>query len=267
MADLHTVLADLRAEGDALEALVAELPEQDWKRPTPAAGWTVAHQIGHLLWTDRAALTAIRDPEAFTAAVTEAFADASGFVDAGAAEQAARPAVELLDDWRRTRAELAKALADVPQGQKILWFGPPMSATSMATARIMETWAHGEDVADALGVARASTARLKHVAHLGVRTRDFAYLIRDLTPPVEPFRVVLTAPDGSEWTWGPDDAPQSVTGPAPDFCRLVTQRVHRDDTALVATGPDADAWLDIAQAFAGPSGGGRPRKGGERDNV
>ena len=48
----------------------------------------------------------------------------------------------------------------------------------MATARLMETFAHGRDVADALGAhARAATARLRHVCHLGVRTRGFAYLI------------------------------------------------------------------------------------------
>jgi uncharacterized protein (TIGR03084 family) len=61
------------------------------------------------------------------------------------------------------------------------------------------------------------------------------------------------------WTWGPDDALQRVTGPAVDFCLLVTQRRHRDDLALVAEGVDADAWLDIAQAFAGPPGEGRTK--------
>lgn len=260
MAESHTVLHDLRAEGDALDDLVADLPDEDWARPTPAEGWTVAHQIGHLLWTDRAALTAIRAPDAFIAAVEAAFTDPGGFVDAGAAELAARPPRELLAEWRTARHELADELAAVPQGVKILWFGPPMAATSMATARLMETWAHGGDVADALAVTREPTARLKHIAHLGVRTRDFAYIIRDATPPAEPFRVSLTAPDATEWIWGPDDAEQTVTGSALDFCLLVTQRIHRADTDLVATGPDADAWLGSAQAFAGPSGGGRPQR-------
>ena len=121
----------------------------------------------------------------------------------------------------------------------------------------METWAHGHDIADALGVRREPTARIRHVAHIGVRTRDFAYLVRELAPPAEPFRVELTGPDGEVWTWGPADAAQRVTGPALDFCLLATQRVNRADTALVATGADADAWLDIAQAFAGPPGDGR----------
>ena len=127
----------------------------------------------------------------------------------------------------------------------------------MGTARLMETWAHGQDVADALGVTRRPTDRLRHVAHIGVRTRDFAYLVRDRTPPAAPFRVELAGPSGELWAWGPDDATQHVAGPALDFCLLVTQRRHRDDLALVASGAEADEWLDIAQAFAGPPGTGR----------
>jgi uncharacterized protein (TIGR03084 family) len=132
-----------------------------------------------------------------------------------------------------------------------------MSPTSMATARLMECWAHGLDVADTLGVSRPLTDRIKHVAHIGVRARDYAYLIRNLPTPAEEFRVELTAPSGAIWAWGPPDATQRITGPAVDFCYLVTQRRHRDDVALVADGADAYHWLDIAQAFAGPSGEGR----------
>ena len=135
-----------------------------------------------------------------------------------------------------------------------------MSAASMATGRLMETWAHGQDVADALGVVRTPTDRLRHVVRIGVRARDFAHTVHGLTPPAEEFRVELTAPSGASWTYGPEAAPQRVTGPALDFCLLVTQRAHRADLALTAVGPDADRWLDIAQAFAGPPGGGRPPK-------
>ncbi|HEY0639029.1 MAG TPA: wyosine base formation domain-containing protein, partial [Pseudonocardiaceae bacterium] len=103
----------------------------------------------------------------------------------------------------------------------------------------------------------APPGRLRHVAHLGVRARDFAFLVRGRTPPAEEFRVELTGPAGEHWTWGPPDAAQRVTGPALHFCLLATQRAHRADLDLVATGADADAWLDIAQAFAGPPGPGR----------
>jgi uncharacterized protein (TIGR03084 family) len=125
----------------------------------------------------------------------------------------------------------------------------------------METWAHGQDVADAVGVVRQPTDRLRHVVRIGVRARDFAFGVHGLTPPSEEFRVELLAPSGELWAYGPEDAPQRVTGPALDFCLLVTQRAHRTDLAVDAVGPDADRWLDIAQAFAGPPGAGRPPKG------
>jgi uncharacterized protein (TIGR03084 family) len=121
----------------------------------------------------------------------------------------------------------------------------------------MELFGHGQDIADALGVRRIPTGRIAHVARFGVRTRDFTYLARGLTPPAEPFRVELIGPDGQLWAWGPEDASQIVSGPALDFCLLVTQRRHRDDLALTAHGAEADEWLGIAQAYVGPAGPGR----------
>ena len=258
MPDLHRLLADLAAEGDAIDALVAPLPAARWADPTPAEGWTIAHQIAHLAWTDAQAIAAATDAGAFARILDQAIADPDGFVETGAREGAAGDPARLLARWRDGRRRTMEVLAAVPAGERLPWFGPPMSVASMATARLMETWAHGEDVADALGSVREPTHRLRHVAHIGVRTRDFAFRTRGLEPPAEEFRVALDAPDGDTWTWGPRDAKQSVTGPALDFCHAVTQRRHRADLALVATGPDADRWLDVAQAFAGPSGSGRP---------
>ncbi|MGC5017549.1 TIGR03084 family metal-binding protein [Micromonospora sp. DT47] len=255
MIDLTALLADLTAESEQLDALVATLPPEGWARPTPAPGWTVAHQIAHLAWTDHVARLAATDTDAFYASVTSA-PDPSRLVDDGA-EQFLAPPAELLTRWRAGRAGLAEALAAVPAGEKVPWYGTGMSAASMATARIMETWAHGEDVADALGVTRTPTARLRHVAHLGVRTLGHGFAAHGRAVPTAPVRVELTAPDGDAWAFGPAEATERVSGPALDFCLLVTQRRHRADLALVATGPTADAWLDVAQAFAGPPGAGR----------
>lgn len=255
---IESLLADLTAEGDDLDALVAGLPAREWRRPTPAEGWTIAHQIAHLAWTDEQALVAATAPDRFDEVVEQAAADPDGFVEAGARDGATLDPAVLLQHWREGRRDMAEALSAVPPETRLPWFGPPMSAASMATARIMEIFAHGQDVADALQTTRIPTGRLKHVAHIGVRTRDFAYRIRGLTPPAEPFHVVLTAPDGQEWSWGDAGSAQSVTGPALDFCLLVTQRRNRADLALTAVGRDADHWLDIAQAFAGPPGPGRP---------
>jgi uncharacterized protein (TIGR03084 family) len=257
MADPGPFVAELRAESDELDALVAPLAARRWAEPTPSPGWTIAHQIGHLLWTDRAALTAVTHEAGFAEMLAAAAQDPDGFVDAGAEELAAVPPAELLNDWRVTRGRLHEALLGVAEGRKLPWFGPPMSATSMATARLMETWAHGLDVADALGVKRPPTDRLRAIAHIGVRTRDYAFVVNNLTPPTEPFLVELRGPGGDTWSWGPPVAAQRVTGSAEDFCFLVTQRRSLTALDVTASGTDAQRWLEIAQAFAGPPGPGR----------
>jgi uncharacterized protein (TIGR03084 family) len=189
--------------------------------------------------------------------VLEALADPEQYADRSAlAGGVAAPDV-ILERWRTARRRLAETLRDYPVGQKLPWYGPPMSPASMATARFMETWAHSLDVHAALDAEPEITDRIRHVAHLGVRTRDFSFSVHRTPPPTEEFRIDLTAPSGDLWSWGPEDATQTVTGAAYDFCLLVTQRVHRADTSLVATGREANLWLNIAQAFAGPPGEGR----------
>ncbi len=259
---LEQVLGDLAAEGAALEAMVAPLDDAEWRTPTPAAGWDVATQVAHLAWTDEVALAAATDKEAWDAYVLLAVADPTGFVDEQALAGGNAEPADLLARWRAARPALQRALREVPSGVKMPWFGPPMSPTSMATARYMETWAHSLDVAEALGLTPEPTDRIRHVAHLGVRTRDFSFGVHGLRVPSEEFRIELDAPSGEVWTWGPPDATQSVRGAAYDFCLRVTQRRHRDDLDLVAVGADAHRWLDLAQAFAGPPGPGREASSG-----
>lgn len=257
MSRLEQVLDDLAVLGGRLDTLVAALSEDGWGTATPAAGWDVKHQVAHLAWTDEVAVLAATDNARWDEVVLAAVADPSGFVDAEAEAGAREPGVVVLDRWRAARSALAAALRAYPAGERMPWFGPPMSPTSMATARFMETWAHSLDVHEALGAEPVVDDRIRHVAHLGVRTRDFAFGVHGQEPPSAEFRVSLTAPSAEVWEWGPADAEQSVTGPAYDFCLLVTQRRRRSELALEATGPDAERWLDIAQAFAGPPGAGR----------
>jgi uncharacterized protein (TIGR03084 family) len=121
----------------------------------------------------------------------------------------------------------------------------------------METWAHGQDIVEALGIQLDPTGRLRHIADLGLRAIPYSYAVNGLPRPTATMAVELTAPDGARWTWGSADAANRVSGDALDFCRVVTQRRHPDDTGLVVTGPVAEQWISIAQAFAGPPGPGR----------
>lgn len=254
MSTLDDVLSDLTAESVQLDQWVAGLAEPAWSTVTTPEGWTVTDQVAHLHWTDTASLTALNDPDGFGEMLKEAAVDPTGFVDSQSAEVALIPPADLLLAWREGRVELDAALRAVPAGEKVPWFGPPMSPTSMATARIMETWAHAHDVAEALDIAVPQTSRARHVCHIGVRARGYAYLVRGESDPGVDVRVELTGPDGDLWTWGPGDATERVTGSGYDFALLATRRRHLDDVDVAAEGEHAAHWLTIVQAFAGMPG-------------
>ena len=245
--DMTSLLDDLRAEHADLDALVDGV---DLTRPTPAAGWSVGDTIGHLWFFDREATTALVDRDAFAAIIKGIGEDAAAYL--ARTDEAPRALGDRLPEvWRQTRADLLAALAAADPASKVPWFGPPMSPASFATARLMEYWAHGQDIADGLGVRRTPTARLRHICHLGVRTRGFSYAVRGLPQPEGAVFVSLTGPDGDVWTWGEPSAADLVEGTALDFCLVVTQRRLVGDTGLAVTGPLAGEWMSIAQAFAG----------------
>jgi len=249
---LSQALERLRHEGQYLAALLTDLPAAQWARPTPAAGWTIAHQIAHLSWTDAAALAALQGPDAFAEFQQAAQANPATFVDDAAERGAQQDPATLLAQWQTTRDELANALENADEAVRYPWFGPSMKARSMVTARIMETWAHGQDVAAALGVTWPATAALQDIAHLGVATRQFTYRNNHMQPPTSELYVELTGPDQQVWIWGDAHADNAVRGSAWDFALLVTQRAELPDLDLVITGDDAKTWASIAQAFAGP---------------
>ncbi len=263
--DVQEILADLQAEQAALDAVMAGLTDDQWAAPTPSPRWSVADQIGHLAYFDGTAALAIEDPDAFIAARDALIAGLlSG--DADAAEEAtlgayrAMSPAELLAAWRSNRVRLAAAGATLADEARVLWYGPSMSGRSFLTARLMECWAHGQDVVDTVGASRPVTDRLRHIAQLGFITRGWTYANRGEVAPEGTVRLELTSPSGECWVWGPDDADDTVRGTALDFCLVVTQRRHLDDTDLTC-GDLARHWLLRAQAFAGGATDGPAPKG------
>jgi uncharacterized protein (TIGR03084 family) len=247
------IVADLAAEHRALDDIVAGLPEAGWASPTPSAGWTVADQIGHLAYFDRAATLAATDAAGFAgelAAVMDAAGRGEGPMEGAVAQARLLGPEALLRSWRKARAALLAAAAALPDGARLPWYGPSMGTVSFLTARLMETWAHGQDVAEALGLERAATDRLRHVASLGVMTRAWSYTVRGAVVPAAEVGVRLRAPSGRVWQWHPG-AGQSIEGDALDFCLVVTQRRHVADTGLAVDGEAAADWMQVAQAFAG----------------
>ena len=246
---MEEICTDLAAEHDALDGVVADATEDQWTTETAAAGWDVADTIVHLIQADMAATLAVTDADGFQQAKANM---ADGGLEVAFGSRANKSGSEVLAWWRDERAKMLEAFAARGPKDRIPWFGPDMSTLSFATARLMETWSHGQDVADALGAEWPPSDRLRHVAHIGVSTRGWSYVNRGEAVPAGDVRVELTAPSGAIWTWGPEDAADRVTGPALDFCLVATQRRHLDDVDLETSGDLARGWMEIAQAFAGP---------------
>lgn len=246
------VLDDLASEHSALAEVLECLAPTDWARPTSSVGWTVADQIGHLSFFDARAAMALSDPEAFLAdrAVIIAAAPHDPSVDAARTLTANR----LFADWRTNSERLRSIALDVRPDQRVPWYGPAMSVPSFLTARLMECWAHGHDVCEATDHPAIISDRLRHVAHIGYSARPFSLLVNGLPADDRPVRLELAGPSGQTWSWGPEDADDRVVGEAYDFCLVVTQRRHPDQSLLDVVGESARRWIDVAQAFAGGPG-------------
>jgi len=256
---MQEITADLRAEYRALADLCATLTPAQWALRTDFHGWTPWDEIAHLLYFDETALQACTAPAAFEAGKQVLWAEQGGGFEISAVQRRAFAGLDgpaLLARWRTRFEALVAQLAARDPKDRLPWYGPPMSARSFATARLMETWAHGQDVWDALSRTRGASPGLRHIAHLGVTTYGWSFVNRGLPVPEPAPHVALTAPDGSPWTWGEPSATDFVRGPALDFVLLVTQRRHRDDTALQWAGAAAEQWTRIAQCFAGPPADG-----------
>jgi uncharacterized protein (TIGR03084 family) len=259
--DLSALCADLAAEHADLDRILAGLSPPDWDAPTPAAGWLVRDQVAHLASGDTRARLAATDPAAFEAHRAEVAKDRDAFSEQTLRLGRSSTPADLLAHWRAERDQMLSAFRSLDPAARVPWYGPAMSAASFITARLMETWAHGQDIVDTVGAERVPTPRLRHIAHIGVRARPYSYSIHNKELPREDIYVELEAPGGETWRWGDAAAPNRIRGSALDFCLVVTQRRHRDDTDLVVEGPLAEEWLSIAQAFAGPPGTGRrPRQ-------
>jgi uncharacterized protein (TIGR03084 family) len=255
----QAITDDLLAEYRRLAELCTTLSPQDWQRRSAFYGWTPWDEIAHLCYFDETALSSAQDPERFAreaAALGKRVAQGEEISAIARQSYGRLDGAALLERWRECHETLAKALAPLDAKARLAWYGPPMSARSFATARLMETWAHGQDVWDVMRRRRPGSARLKHIAHLGVTTFGWTFVNRGMpVPEVAPY-LALAAPDGSTWIWGDALSEHRVSGTAEDFCLLVTQRRHVQDTGLQYTPGPVATWLGIAQCFAGPPADG-----------
>jgi len=257
-AVVQSVVADLRAETTAIVSVLSGLRQSSWDASTPADGWTIRDQVTHLAFFDDATLLALTDPAAFELQREELLALGDSLPDQVAERYRALPAESCREWFIRSRDRLLAGYLGTDPSHRIPWYRPDMGVPSSATGRLMETWAHGQDILDPRGLVTPPSHRHRSIADLGIRTLGFSFHLNGRTPPTTPVRVELNGPDNDRWQWGPDDAADRVTGGALDFCLAVTQRRHLSDTNLTVIGPVATEWMSFAQAYAGAAGPGRP---------
>ncbi len=256
---------DLRAEADELHAFLSTLGHDDWGRPTAFKGWTPWDVVAHLHFYDRVSLLSLEGDEAFAARRTVLIAAfKKGTTNAELARQECGEwgATELLDHWISGCHDMAVQLGESDPKRRLPWFGPDMGVRMFTTARLMETWAHGQEVYDLMGAQREPTDRLKNIATIGVKTFGWTFVNRGLEIPGPPPYLRLVAPSGEIWEWNEPSESECIRGDALDFCHVVTQGRNIADTPLEVVGEVANGWMSIAQCFAG--GPVDPPKTGER---
>ena len=243
---------DFRAESRALHGLVSGTAPIRYREPTQFKGWGIHDVLQHLHFWNRMAYLQLADEEELVHHLTtmaksgqpmrvyenEALAGIDGF--------------SLVAAWEKQFEETADRFALADPKARLKWAGPDMSARSSITARLMETWAHGQEVYDHLGVVRQNEDRIGNIVMLGINTFGWTYATRREKPPGDMPHLVLTAPSGVIWTYGNPSEAERIEGKAEGFCQVVTQTRNIHDTSLKVTGPVAADWMSKAQCFAGP---------------
>ena len=249
-------ITDLRAEADELHRLLAPLAPGEWDRATQFKGWTVNDIMQHLHMGDVMALSSATDPVSYDALVADVQARRTGGMSRLVETRDRLGGLSgptLLAQWRARLNTLCDRLATMDPGARLKWSGPGMGLRMFATARQMETWAHGQAIYDLLGVERPpASARLRNIAEIGVRTFGWTFRNRGLAAPAAAPNIRLEGPGGEIWEWPSSSPDETISGDAIAFCQVVTQTRNVGDTSLRVTGPTARHWMGIAQCFAGP---------------
>lgn len=246
---------DFRQECRELARVLEPLAEHAFDQPTQFKGWTIDDVVGHLHMFNVAAeqtLAGAEQFQAFFAPIAAGLAAGQTLRETQVPWLAGLRGRALFETWRDTCERVADAYAGADPKARVKWAGPDMSALSSITARQMETWAHGQEVFDALSLDRVEGDRIRNIAHLGVATYGWTFANRGLPVPDPAPHVRLSGPSGTVWDWNPPQADNAVLGSAVDFARVVTQVRSVADTGLHAVGPTAQRWMAMAQCFAGP---------------
>jgi uncharacterized protein (TIGR03084 family) len=246
--DPHDVFAALHDEGDRLDEMLGSLDEAAWRTPSACAGWSVSDVVLHLAQTEEAVEATVHGRD-LPANVGEA-TGVDDLIDQWVASERGDKGADVLNRWRTARVAALEALRSAEPHRPLTWIAAPLKPRTLATTRLSEHWIHGLDIADPLGITYPDGERLWHIARLAHRTLPFAFA-RAGDGEAPEVRLELTSPSNEVWTFGPEDAPCLIRGPAGELCRVAARRLRREDAgSLEAKGPGAEKVLDLIRTYA-----------------
>jgi uncharacterized protein (TIGR03084 family) len=245
---------DFRDESEALHALVAPLDDKALDQPTAFKNWTIATVIRHLhVWNLAAEMSLKADGsfERYYAGLAEKQKKGVKLPEFEIEWLEGLTGRKLVAAWKNGIASTAERFSGADPAARVKWAGPDMSVRSSLTARLMETWAHGQEVYDVLGKVRANGDRIRNIVVLGNNTYGWTFKVRGEEPPAPRPYLKLTAPSGEIWTYNDPSTDEVIEGLAEEFCQVVTQTRNIADTRLKVTGANSKNWMSKAQCFAG----------------
>ncbi len=250
-----TQAEDFLAETKSLASILTDLTDDQFETVTAFKGWTINHVLRHLHVWNRAAYQSYAQPDQFDAYMGQVAGIRRSGISMRDVELEHSDGLgghALVRAWIDYATQMTTAFLTADPAQRVKWAGPDMSVRSSVSARLMETWAHGQELYDALGVVRQNADHIRNIVVLGVNTYGWTFRNRQLDVPAPAPCVRLIAPSGAQWVFNEGTSESSVAGAAEEFCQVVTQVRNLHDTQLQVEGGNAEAWMAIAQCFAGP---------------
>ena len=254
---MREILSDLVAEQQALDQFLQRINERQWVLPTSAPGWSIKDVVSHLAYTERFAAQVLADGSSVVkkAKVT----DIDTWTALGITEGREMRYQQVIEWWRNSRADVVDALSRMEGTERVAWIDGDMSARAFATLRLMETWAHGLDVKDAMeGLLTydeeeedptLDTSRIRHVAWLAHRMLPYAFAEAGEDYPESGIRLELMGPQYARWVYGPEDAPDIIKGIASEWCRIAVQRMDHSTASLKTEGEKAETAIMVVRTY------------------
>ena len=242
---MREILSDLVAEQQFLDQFLQRIPLKDWDKKTRSVGWTIRDTISHLA-----------DSEELAASVMTGEADLTRYRSTPDLDSLRQEAVDkgrkmrpqdVIEWWRGGRAKVVEPLSHMGPEHRLEWIAGSMSARTLATTRLMETWAHGLDIYEALGAEIEDTPRIRHICWLGWKSLPYAFKLAG--HDYVPIRVEVIGPGYVKWVYGPDDAENLIKGSAADWARLSVRRATVKDTRLKVTGEAAQVAVEVVRTY------------------